>query len=177
MPGAPIPLPLPGSPSSQPPGFPQAAPLPGQTLPPGQPGQEGTAMPAPPGAAAAPGASAVSPEAGAGEPTPSLLIAAPLAAKTGTEVLVSIGIPPGTPAVSARMELSYDPTQLEPVGAAVSAQGRLPLKVDGSAAVRFKILAPQGRTQVRVDSLVGLDAAGGSTPISPPAPIDVTITP
>jgi hypothetical protein len=35
---------------------------------------------------------------------------------------------PGTPAVSARLELTYDPSRLEPVGAAVSAPGRLPVQ-------------------------------------------------
>ncbi|MEO8626858.1 MAG: hypothetical protein ABI612_01985, partial [Betaproteobacteria bacterium] len=116
-------------------------------------------------------------DATASESTPSLLIAAPLAARSGSEVLVSIGIPPGTPAVSARMELSYDPSQLEPLGAAVSAPGRLPLKVDGSAAVRFKVLAPQGRAQLRIDGLAGTDVAGAPIAIAAPAPIDVTITP
>lgn len=157
-----VPLPQPIQP------LPQGQPIP-QQLPGGaQPGQPQTAPNALPGA---------QPDAFSAEGTPSLLIAAPLAAKTGTEVLVSIGIPPGTSAVGARLDMSYDPSQLEPVGAAVSSPGRLPLKVDGSAAVRFKILTQQGRAQIRVENVVGVDASGTPMLLAPPAPLDVTITP
>jgi len=113
----------------------------------------------------------------AAEPMPALLMAAPLAAKTGNEFLVSVGLPPGTAAVGARVELAFDPTQLEPIGAAVSAPGRLPLKVEGSASVRFKVVAPQGRAQLRAEQVVGIDAAGASVPMLAPAPVDITITP
>jgi hypothetical protein len=51
------------------------------------------------------------------------LMAAPLAANTGNEFVVCVGLPPGTPAMSARLEPTFDPTLLEPIGAAV---GRLP---------------------------------------------------
>jgi len=108
---------------------------------------------------------------------PGLLMAAPLAAKSGNEFLLSVGVPPGTSAVSARLELAYDPSQLEAIGAAVSAPGRLPLKVDGTASVRFKVLAPQGRAQVRAENLVGVDPGGATVPMMPPAPVDITITP
>ena len=111
------------------------------------------------------------------EPPPALLMAAPLAAKTGNEFLVSVGLPPGTAAVSARLELAFDPTQLEPIGTAVSAPGRLPLKVEGSASVRFKAVAQQGRAQLRAEQVVGLDAAGATLPMLAPAPVDITITP
>jgi general secretion pathway protein D len=136
---------------------------------------QGGAAPGP--AAPLPAAPAPTPEAAAAEPMPALLMAAPLAAKTGNEFLVSVGLPPGTAAVSARLELAFDPTQLEPIGAAVSAPGRLPLKVDGSASVRFKAVAQQGRAQLRAEQVVGLDAAGASLPMLAPAPIDITITP
>jgi general secretion pathway protein D len=116
-------------------------------------------------------------EAAPAEPPSGLLIAAPLAAKTGNEFLVSVGLPPGTSAVSARLELAFDPTQLEPIGAAVSAPGRLPLKVDGTASVRFKVVAQQGRAQVRAEQVIGLDASGGNVPMVAPAPVDITITP
>jgi hypothetical protein len=105
-------------------------------------------------------------------------MAAPLAARAGNEVLVSIGLPPGTPAVSARLDLAYDPSLLEPVGAAVSEPGRLPLKVDGSVSVRFKVLGQQGaRAQVRAENVVGVDGNGASTPMLPPGPVDIAITP
>ncbi len=116
-------------------------------------------------------------EAPPAEPVPGLLMAAPLAARTGNEFLLSVGVPPGTQAVSARLELAYDPAQLEPIGAAVSAPGRLPLKVDGTASVRFKVVAQQGRVQVRAENLIGVDQAGASVPMLSPAPVDITITP
>ncbi|HTS53413.1 MAG TPA: hypothetical protein VMH26_09095, partial [Burkholderiales bacterium] len=127
----------------------------------------------------APGAAEPAQEAIPPEPPPmaALLMAAPLAAKTGNEFLVSVGLPPGTPAVSARLELAFDPTQLEPIGAAVSSPGHLPLKVDGTASVRFKVVAQQGRAQLRAEQVVGLDASGGSLPMLAPAPVDITITP
>jgi hypothetical protein len=104
-------------------------------------------------------------------------MAAPLAARAGAEFIVSVGVPPGTAAVSARLDLAYDPAQLEPIGAAVSAPGRMPLKVDGTASVRFKVLVPQGRVQVRAENLVGVDPAGTTLPMLAPAPVDITITP
>ena len=137
---------------------------------------QGGAAPGRP-AAPLPGAPAAAQEAAPAEPMPALLMAAPLAAKTGNEFLVSVGLPPGTAAVSARLELAFDPTQLEPIGAAVSAPGRLPLKVDGSASVRFKVVTQQGRAQLRAEQVVGLDAAGATLPMLAPAPVDITITP
>jgi len=133
------------------------------------------------GAAGAPGRPAV-PAPGAQEVAPieappGLLMAAPLAAKTGNEFMVSVGLPPGTAAVSARLELAFDPAQLEPLGVAVSAPGRLPLKVDGSASIRFKVVAQQGQAQLRAEQVVGLDASGAPLPMLAPAPIDITITP
>jgi hypothetical protein len=102
-------------------------------------------------------------------------MAAPLAARAGAEFIVSVGVPPGTAAVSARLDLAYDPAQLEPIGAAVSAPGRIPLKVDGTASVRFKVLVPQGRVQVRAENLVGVDPAGTTLPMLAPAPVDIMI--
>ena len=131
----------------------------------GQSAQPGAGMPAP------------APEVAPVEPPAGLLIAAPLAAKTGEEFLVSVGLPPGAPAVGARLELAFDPAQLQPVGVAVSAPGRLPLKVDGATSVRFKVVGQQGQTQLRAEQVIGLDAAGGSLPLLAPAPVDVTITP
>lgn len=160
----PVPGPLPGAQ----PGAPNVAtPMPA----PGQP-----SIPATPGAAGQPQANFQETTPG-GEGAPALLVAAPLAAKSGQDVMVSIGLPPGTPAVSARLELTYDPSRLEPVGAAVSAPGRLPVKVDGSASVRFKVIGQQGRTQVRTENVIGLDASGNATPLQAPAAMDMTITP
>jgi general secretion pathway protein D len=136
------------------------------------PSQGGVASPART-AIPAPAAQEVAPV----EPVPGLLMAAPLAAKTGNEFVVSVGLPPGTAAVSARLELAFDPAQLEPIGVAVSAPGRLPLKVDGSASVRFKVVTQQGQAQLRAEQVVGLDASGAPLPMLAPAPVDITITP
>src|SRR5262249_31187417 len=104
------------------------------------PAQGGGAVQQPAGQAAGiPAPTAEAP----GEPVPGLLIAVPRAAKTGTELLVSLGVPPGTAAVGARVDLAFDPSQLQPVGVAPSAPGRLPVKVEGAASVRFKVVATQ----------------------------------
>jgi general secretion pathway protein D len=115
-------------------------------------------------AAAAPGAAA-------------LLLAAPLAARAGAEVLISLALAPGSAATRATAELAYDPLQLEPVGAPTSSPGRVPVRIDGSAAVRFRVLLAAGRAQVRVENAVGADNTGASVPVSAPAPVDITITP
>ena len=60
---------------------------------------------------------------------------------------------------------------------ATSSPGRVPVRIDGSAAVRFKVLLSGGRAQVRVDNAVGLDSAGGSVAVNVPAPVDITIAP
>jgi len=138
------------------------------------PAQGGGAGPQP--AAQAPAAASPTPEAPSEAP-PGLLIAVPLAAKSGTEVLVSLGVPPGTSAVGARVELAFDPSQLQPVGVAPSAPGRVPVKVEGAASVRFKVVAPPGTIQVRAENVVGVDAGGGNVPMQPPAPVDITVTP
>jgi hypothetical protein len=53
----------------------------------------------------------------------------------------------------------------------------LPLRVDGSASVRLRVLGAAGRGQVRVENVVGLDPSGAPTPIIAPAPLEITITP
>jgi len=129
-----------------------------------QPAEQAAAIPAPTAEAQA-------------EPVPGLLIAVPLAAKTGTELLVSLGVPPGVAAVGARLDLAYDPSQLQPIGVAPSAPGRLPVKVEGATSVRFKLVATQGTVQVRAENVVGVDAAGANVPMQPPAPVDIAVTP
>jgi general secretion pathway protein D len=168
----PVPGPLPGAQPPGQPGAPSAAP----GMPPPVPGPQ-SAIPGAPGAGGQPGQPGFQETPSGNEAAPALLVAAPLAAKSGQDVMVSLGLPPGTPAVSARLELAYDPTRLEPVGAAVSSPGRLPVKVDGSASVRFKVIGQQGRTQLRTENIVGLDAAGNATPLQSPQPMDMTITP
>jgi general secretion pathway protein D len=162
-PGVPLPRPPLPPPAGQPqagvPGVPSPVP---QSEEPPVPGDQ-TALAAPPGAGAA--------------PIGSLLLAAPLAARSGAEVLVSLALAPGSIAQRATAELVYDPLQLEPVGAPASSAGRIPLQVEGSAALRFRILASAGRVQVRIENAAGLDSGGNSVPLNVPGPVDITITP
>jgi len=175
QPGA-TPLPRPGSPVppvpvSQQPESAQGQPIPGQPVPgapPGSPGVPGAAGPATQTALAQP-----EPQGSTGL----LLLSAPLAARSGAEIVVSLTLAPGSGAVRATAEVAYDPQQLEAVGAPASAPGRVPLRVDGTAAVRFKVLTTAGRAQVRVDNVVGVDPAGGTVPVQGPGPVDITITP
>jgi len=106
-----------------------------------------------------------------------LLLSAPLAARAGTEIIVSLSLAPGGGAVRATADIGYDPQSLEPVGAPTSSPGRLGLRIEGSAAVRFKVLTTAGRAQVRVDNVVGVDPAGTTVPVQGPGPVDIAITP
>jgi general secretion pathway protein D len=113
----------------------------------------------------------------AGAPVATLLLAGPIAARVNSEIIVSLTLPPSGQVTRATAELGYDPGQLEPVGATASQPGRLPVRVDGSASVRFKVLGGAGRAQVRVENALGIDQAGGASPVAVPAPLDITITP
>jgi general secretion pathway protein D len=106
-----------------------------------------------------------------------LLLAGPIAARANSEIIVSLTLPPTSSVTRATAELAYDAAQFEPVGATASQPGRLPLRVDGSASVRLRVLGAAGRGQVRVENVVGLDPSGAPTPIIAPAPLEITITP
>ena len=105
----------------------------------------------------------------------SLLVAAPLAARSGSDIAVSLSLTPGGAAARATAELSYDPLQLEPVGGAISSPGRLPVRIEGSAAVRFRVLVAAGRAQIRVENVVGFDAADSPVPVAAPGSVEVTV--
>ena len=102
-------------------------------------------------------------------------MAAPLRARAGSDVVVSLALAPGGGAARATAELTYDPLQLEAVGAPVSSPGRVPVRIDGSATVRFRVLLAGGRAQVRVENVVGLDRGGATVPVSSPGPVEVTV--
>jgi general secretion pathway protein D len=154
----------------RPPVVPPAAAVPApppEAAPGAPPSPDQAAGAAPPRVAAAPPAAGVA----------SLLLAAPLAARADSEVLVSLALAPGSAAIRATAELVYDPLQLQPVGAPSSAPGRVPVRIDGSAVMRFKVLLSAGRAQVRIENATGVDNAGGGVPVNVPAPVDITITP
>jgi general secretion pathway protein D len=169
----PRPVPVPAVPGAQP-GVPGAQPR----VPPALPGAE----PAPAPGAARPGASPESmpeeePDASvAAAQLSSLLMAAPIAARSGSDIAVSLSLTPGGAATRATAELAYDPLQLEPVGGATSSPGRLPIRVDGSVAVRFRLLLAAGRAQVRVENVVGVDQNGNTVPVAAPGPVEIAVT-
>jgi general secretion pathway protein D len=114
---------------------------------------------------------------GAGAAQATLLLAGPIAARANSEIIVSLTLPPTGSITRATAELAYDAAQFEPVGATASQPGRLPLRVDGSASVRMRVLGTAGRGQVRVENAVGLDPNGAPAPVVAPAPLEITITP
>jgi len=115
------------------------------------------------------------PQPGAAPAT--LLLAGPIAARANSEIIVSLTLPPVGTVTRATAELAYDAAQFEPVGAAATQPGRVPIRIDGSASVRFKVLGGSGRGQVRVENAVGLDQNGAPAPVVAPAPLEITITP
>lgn len=164
----PVPVPMPQPETEMPPG---GVAVPGMPDPPDQ----GTA----PGEGALPGTgdADVDRTAAAAGGTASLLLAAPLSARGGAEVLVSLALAPGSAATRATADLVYDPLQLEAVGAATSLPGRVSVRIDGSAAVRLRVLLSGGRAQVRIENAVGVDAQGETVAVNVPAPVDITIAP
>jgi general secretion pathway protein D len=106
-----------------------------------------------------------------------LLLAGPIAARANSEIIVSLTLPPVGTVTRATAELTYDAAQFEPVGAAAIQPGRVPIRIDGSASVRFKVLGGSGRAQVRVENAVGVDPNGAPAPVVAPAPLEITITP
>jgi len=163
LPGAGAPRPLP-------------VPIPGAAGPGGVPEAPGAGVPAVPGAPASPAPGAPQESAAAAALPSSLLVAAPLAARSGSDIAVSLSLTPGAAATRATAELGYDPLQLEPVGGATSSPGRLPVRIEGSAAVRFRVLITAGRAQVRVENVVGLDAAGNTVPVAAPGAVEIAVS-
>jgi hypothetical protein len=102
-------------------------------------------------------------------------MAAPISARAGSDVVVSLSLAPGGGAARATAELTYDPMQLEAVGAPVSSPGRVPVRIEGSAAVRFRVLLAGGRAQVRVENVVGVDRGGASVPVAAPGSVEIAV--
>jgi hypothetical protein len=106
-----------------------------------------------------------------------LLLVAPPGARAGSDILVSVSLAPGGTANRARAELVYDPLQLEAVGTPVATPGRLPMGIDGSAGIRFRVLLAGGRAQLRIENAVGIDSRGATVPVEVSTPVDITVTP
>ncbi len=108
----------------------------------------------------------------------SLLWAAPSQAVVGREFAVNVGIPPGTEARAARLEIAYDPKVLQALGGTPLGEGRVAVEVQGPVAagaaappaeLRFRVLATAPtQTQLRIESAGGIDFGGA--PINVIAP-------
>ncbi|MGH8701652.1 MAG: cohesin domain-containing protein [Burkholderiales bacterium] len=124
---------------------------------------------------------AVSP--GGGAPLPgqvALLLAAPSRVAAGNALVVSIGLPPGDKARTARVELAYDPKVLAAVDAPATGSGRLTLELSGAtgplAQARFRAIAQSPtNTQIRIENAIATDARGASVAMATPGAHDVAI--
>jgi general secretion pathway protein D len=165
-------------------------------------------------AATGPGALAIAP---AGPPTPAakppipgvpvappaapadtveLALSGPQQAAIGQEFVVSFGLPARNEGANATIELAYDPTVLNAVGAQPAAPpapgappapdpGRVVVSVAGPAvagaptvptAVRFRVVAnAPTTTAIRIESLTGTDAAGRPLLVTAPGALSVSI--
>lgn len=160
-----------------------AAPL---TLNPTEPGSIAiSGMPSSPSAAPSPLSMGVTaPRGGVPAPPAALQLSAPPRAAPGSEITVSVAMLPHVSAVSATMELVYDPTLLVPVGAdPAGANGRLPLQLAKSGGyarsdVRFRVVAKAPtRTQLSIANAAAQDAAQGAVAAGVPAPVTIELGP
>ena len=71
---------------------------------------------------------------------------------------------------SASAEPIYDPLQLEGGGRSGASGGRVPVRVDGSSAVRFRVLLAGGARSC-AQRVMGPDAAGNPVAVAAPGPI------
>ena len=117
-------------------------------------------------------------------PPATLQLTAPARAAPGGEITVGAAMLPHASAVSASMELVYDPALLAPLGAdAASANGRLTLQLarsgrDARSGVRFRVLAKAPtRTQLSIENAEARDATHGVVPVSAPPPVAVELGP
>lgn len=107
---------------------------------------------------------------------PTLLLSAPLQAQAGREFAVAVSVPPGI-AGSVQVELAYDSTRLQALGAD-GQPGRVQLMVSGTTSLRFRALEGQsGPAQISIGSASAAGPAGESIAVAAPAPVTVVITP
>ena len=102
-----------------------------------------------------------------------VLLAAPLRAAAGNELVVSVGLPRGNGARTARVELAYDAKVLAAVDAPSHDAGRLTVELadaaSPSARLRFRVIAQSPTTtRIGVASASATDQHGGSLPLVVP---------
>ena len=111
-----------------------------------------------------------------------LLFAAPSRVAAGSELVVSLGLPPGGGARVVRVELAYDANALVAVGASSLDPGRVTIELGGRPAplsqVRFRAIA-QGPTTtlIGIRNATATDSRGASLPLAMPGGHSVQIVP
>jgi len=108
-----------------------------------------------------------------------LLLAAPSRVVTGNELIVNLALPPGSAVRDARVELTYDPRVLAPVGAP-DGGGRVSVALAGTASplgqVRFKVLAQSPtETQIAIERITATDARAAPVAIAVPGAYGIAI--
>jgi general secretion pathway protein D len=138
----------------------------------------------------------VAPPAAAPADTVELALSGPQQAAIGQEFVVSFALPARNEGANASIELAYDPTVLNAVGAAPAAPpapgvppapdpGRVVVSVAGPAvagapsvptSVRFRVVAnAPTTTAIRIESLTGTDSAGRPLLVTAPGALSVSI--
>jgi general secretion pathway protein D len=151
-------------------------PLPGQQSG-TQGGQTAALSPSPAGAAAAPPLEVRTlPADGAGTESTdvALVLAAPTQAQAGREFAVAISVPPGGPG-TVRLDLLYDRTKLQAVGAPPDGNGRMTLTLSGTTTIRFRAL--EGQSGPAEISLANVSSGDGGPNLITPQPVTVNVTP
>jgi hypothetical protein len=103
-----------------------------------------------------------------------LFVNLPDEAPLGQEVQVALGIPPGSPAARATIELTYDAAVLSVTGARIVRPGRALIEVSkadpaGSKQIRLKAIAEETvLTEIGIE-VTALDAYGKSIAVAIPA--------
>lgn len=111
-----------------------------------------------------------------------LLFAAPSRVMTGDELTVNLGLPPGSEASAARVELAYDAKVLAAVNPPSRDTGRVTVELASGPAplaqVRFRAIA-QGPTTTRIgiESVVATNSRGVNVSVAPPVGHSVAIVP
>ena len=109
-----------------------------------------------------------------------LLLAAPLRVTTGNELTVSLGLPPGSSARDARVELAFDPKVLFAIGGPSPGNGRVTIDLSSAAAplaqVRFRVIAQSPTTtRIGIEQATATDARGARLSIASPGAHSVEI--
>ena len=109
-----------------------------------------------------------------------LVLAAPSRVTTGNELTVSLGLPPGSGARDARVELAFDPKVLVAVDGPSPGNGRMTIDLSSAAAplaqVRFRVIAQSPTTtRIGIEQATATDARGASLSIASPGAHSVEI--